>query len=75
MRPYRAGLLALWVMLLTASNAGAADDLKALYQQVGLMPWTFRQPKAFALRDIDGKTHTPQDYRGKVVILYMFSEG
>jgi len=73
MRLARSGCLALFVILLAASNAWA-DDLKALYQQVGLQPWPFKQPPPFALKDIDGKTHRPQDYRDKVVIIYMFTQ-
>lgn len=63
----------MFAILLCASNA-AAEDLKSLYQLVGLQPWPFKQPPPFALKDIDGRTHRPQDYRDKVVIIYMFSQ-
>jgi hypothetical protein len=36
---------------------------------LAIIRWTFKQPKAFELPDLEGRRHAAQDYAGKVVIL------
>jgi len=43
-----------------AAGASAAADLKV---------WTGGPPPAFALKDLDGRSHQLSDYRGKVVLI------
>lgn len=60
------------------STAGADEKLArtALIEAAGLMPWPFRKmPEPFELRD---SSETPRsltrDFKGQVVLLYMFAE-
>ncbi len=61
-----------------AKAQGKDDPLGPLLEQAGLaLPYKiYRQPAPdFELTDLDGKTRTlAKDFKGQVVVLYMFAE-
>jgi cytochrome oxidase Cu insertion factor (SCO1/SenC/PrrC family) len=67
----RSSLLALAaVVALTAAASAAAPDWESLHIQ----PYEPPKPApAFTFPDLDGKLHTLESLRGKVVILYFWA--
>ncbi len=62
--------LAAVVLVTAAAFAAAAPDFEALY----LQPYEPPKPApAFSLPDLDGKPHTLESLRGKVVILFFWA--
>ena len=66
----RAGTLAVVVSLLLAATAAAAPDFASVQMQPYVPP---KPAPAFALPDLDGRTHQLADYRGKVVLLFFWA--
>lgn len=67
----RAALAAGLTMLVFATTAaGAAPD----FAQVQVQPYAEPKPApAFALPDLDGRTHRLEELRGKVVMLFFWA--
>jgi cytochrome oxidase Cu insertion factor (SCO1/SenC/PrrC family) len=65
---------ALAAVLTTLVLATAAADAAPDYASVQVQPYTEPQPApAFALPDLQGRTHRLEDQRGKVVMLFFWA--
>jgi cytochrome oxidase Cu insertion factor (SCO1/SenC/PrrC family) len=61
---------ALTTLVLATAAAGAAPD----YASVQVQPYTEPKPApAFALPDLQGRTHRLEDLRGKVVMVFFWA--
>jgi cytochrome oxidase Cu insertion factor (SCO1/SenC/PrrC family) len=61
---------ALTIFMLATSAAGAAPD----YTSAQVQPYPDAKPApAFALPDLEGRTHRLEDLRGKVVMLFFWA--
>lgn len=73
------GLLATLAVLPAISPSFAQSDahLRTLIDAAGLQPWTFSSvPAPFEFPDGSNQLRSlDRDYRGQVVLLYMFAEG
>jgi cytochrome oxidase Cu insertion factor (SCO1/SenC/PrrC family) len=68
MRPALAAVLTM--LVLTTAAAGAAPD----YTSVQVQPYPDPKPApAFALPDVQGRTHRLDELRGKVVLLFFWA--
>lgn len=73
-------ILAMVVFVAVHSSPAAAElsevRLKALIEATyTLSPWTFRQPPPFELPDASDQLRSlSRDFRGQVVLVYLFAE-
>lgn len=68
-------LLSLYLWVPSSSGPSAQENLQPLIEAAGLTPWNFRQPSDFELPDSSGKSRSIREFRGQVVLVYMFWEG
>ena len=68
-------LLSLYLWGPSSSGPYAQENLRSLIEAAGLTPWNFRQPSDFELPDSSGKPRSIQEFRGQVVLVYMFWDG
>jgi len=61
-------LAALWL-----TSPGFAIDLDALMQEFRVAPAGLKPAPAFSLKNLDGKTVTLADQRGRPVLLYFWA--
>ena len=61
-------LAALWLI-----SPGFAIDLDALMQEFRVAPAGLKPAPAFSLKNLDGKTVTLADQRGRPVLLYFWA--
>lgn len=66
-----------FLVLVGSCTELVAEELKldSLITSAGLTLWNFKKmPPPFELPDMSGKVWRTSDFRGKVVILFMFAE-
>lgn len=68
-------LLSLYLWLPSSSGLYAQENLQSFIEAAGLTPWNFRQPNDFELPDSSGKPRSIREFRGQVVLVYMFWDG
>lgn len=69
-----ATLLSLYLWVPSSSGPYAQQNLPSLIEAAALQPWAFSQPSDFELPDSSGKPRSIREFRGQVVLLYMFAE-
>lgn len=67
-------LLSLYLWVPSSSGPYAQENLQSLIEAAALQRWSFSQPSDFELPDSTGKPRSSREFRGQVVLLYMFGE-
>jgi cytochrome oxidase Cu insertion factor (SCO1/SenC/PrrC family) len=69
----RAISLGLVLIGLLPTTSGLAADIEALMREFAMMPTTPKAAPPFSVKNLEGKTVTLADHRGRAVLLYFWA--